>query len=250
MAKKRGRKRTNDLYFGPEQEEAVVRFLESTDTIERNTIYNKWLREPLDKMVESIIRKYKLYRKGISFEDLHADTLSFLITKADKFDKNSGNKAYSYYGTICKRYILGLLIKDDKVMKQQYSYDDLSETYLDERDDLTYVIDDYEVSLDLFFDKILEGLKLEMDTYLDHPNQKKRLSENEEKIGYALIELIENREVILDKIGGGSKFYRNSILETLRNYTNMSTKDIRTSMKRYKIIYDIIKLDTIENGIE
>ena len=39
--KKRGRKRKNDLYFGPEQEEAVVRFLQSDDQIERNMIYNK-----------------------------------------------------------------------------------------------------------------------------------------------------------------------------------------------------------------
>ena len=32
-------------------------------------------------MVESIIRRYKLYRKDYEFEDLKSDTLSFLITK-------------------------------------------------------------------------------------------------------------------------------------------------------------------------
>jgi len=57
MAKKRGRKRKNDLYFGPEQEEAVVKFLESEDIQGRNAIYNKWLRETLNKMIESIIRR-------------------------------------------------------------------------------------------------------------------------------------------------------------------------------------------------
>lgn len=250
MANKRGRKRVNDLYFGPEQESAVVRFLESSDNRERNAIYNQWLKEPFDKMIESIIRKYKLYRKGVSFEDLHADTLSFLITKADKFDKNSGNRAYSYYGTICKRYILGLLIKDDKMMRQLYSYDDLTESYLDERDDLQYVIDNDELSIDLLFEKILDELKLEIETYIEHTNPKKKLSENEVKIGYALIEMIENRKLILDKIDGGPKFYRNSILETMRNCTNMSTKDIRSSMKRYKVIYNVLKLDALENGLE
>jgi hypothetical protein len=114
MAKQRGRKRVNDLYFGPEEEEAVVKFLESEDIAERNAIYNKWLRKPLDKMIESIIRKYKLYRKGETFEDLHTDTLSFLMTKVHKFE--TGRKAYSYFGTICKHYILGLLIKDEKYL--------------------------------------------------------------------------------------------------------------------------------------
>ena len=115
MAKQRGRKRVNDLYFGPEEEAAVIKFLESEDIRERNEIYNKWLRKPLDKMIESIIRRYKLYRKGESFEDLHSDTLSFLITKADKFDKGAGRKAYSYYGTICKNYILSFLKKNKKI---------------------------------------------------------------------------------------------------------------------------------------
>ena len=108
--KKRGRKRKKDLYFGPEQEGAVVRFLESDDIIERNQIYNKFLRYPIEKMVESIIRTYKLYRISVSFEELHADTISFLITKADKFDHTQGKKAYSYYGTICKNYLIGMLL--------------------------------------------------------------------------------------------------------------------------------------------
>ena len=72
----RGRKRKIDLYFGPEQEEAVVLFIESDDVIYRNKIYNEFLRKPIEKMAESIIRKYKLYRKSITFEELHADTIS------------------------------------------------------------------------------------------------------------------------------------------------------------------------------
>ena len=42
--KKRGRKRTSNLYFGPEQEEAVVKFLTSESYSERNKIYNEFLR--------------------------------------------------------------------------------------------------------------------------------------------------------------------------------------------------------------
>ena len=82
--KKRGRKRTTNLYFGPDQEKAVVAFLTSDDWDERNRVYNQHLRAPLNKMIESIIRRYKLYRKSDSFEDVHADTLSFLSNQDGK----------------------------------------------------------------------------------------------------------------------------------------------------------------------
>jgi hypothetical protein len=122
--KKRGRKRKNDLYFGDEQEIAVVDFLASDDYVERNIIYNKFLRHPIEKMVESIIRTYKLHRKSVSFEELHGDTISFLITKADRFEPAKGKKAYSYYGTICKNYLIGMLQKDNRVLKQFTSFED------------------------------------------------------------------------------------------------------------------------------
>jgi len=249
MGTQRGRKRTNDLYFGPDEEAAVIRFLECNDDIERNAIYNEWLRGPFDKMIESIIRRYKLYRKGFSFEDLHSDTLSFLITKADKFEKDSGKKAYSYYGTICKHYILGLLIKDDSNVKQLYSYEDLSQDYFDDRDDLQYEIDDKDFTLDKFIVKLTSGIKLEIDNNETLPI-KKRLNDNEIKVGYALIDILENWEQTLDVMNGGSKFNKNSVLETMRNYTNLSTKDIRSSMKRYKDIYSILKIDGLDNGFE
>jgi hypothetical protein len=249
MAKQRGRKRTVDLYFGPEEEAAVVKFLECNDNIERNAIYNKWLRLPFNKMIESIIRRYKLYRKGFSFEDLHSDTLSFLITKADKFKKESGKKAYSYYGTICKHYILGLLIKDDTTLKQLYSYEDLSENYFDDREDLRYEMGDDDFTVEQFITNLIQEIKDEITNDYNSPI-KKKLSENEIKIGYGLIDMLENWELILDDMNGGSKFNKNSVLETLRQYTGLSTKDIRGSMKRYRNIYDMLKIDGTENGFE
>ena len=97
MANKRGRKRKNALYFGPEQEKAVLKYLDTENEKERNAVYNEWLKEPLNKMIESIITKYKLFIILQSFEHLHSDTLSFLITKAHKFENSKGKKAYSYY---------------------------------------------------------------------------------------------------------------------------------------------------------
>src|SRR6056300_1374545 len=97
---KRGRKRKNDPYFGVEQEEAVKKYLSlgklvedvtaltgyrwsgtTRESFERDKIYREKLKDPLNKMVESIIRKYKLYSKSSEFEETHADALSFLMIK-------------------------------------------------------------------------------------------------------------------------------------------------------------------------
>lgn len=235
---KRGRKKKDEIYFGPNEEEAVIKFLESTDEEERNQIFNEWLIEPLDKMIESIIRRYKLYRKGETFEDLHSDTISFLMTKVHKFESGRGKKAYSYFGTISKNYILGLLIKDEKHIKQTSSYEDM---YLDleERSDLSYVLESETPSIDDFINVIIKGIKKELNE--ENQQNKKKLTENEKKVGYALIEILENWETAFQTMEGGLKYNKNSILETMRNYTNLSTKDIRLAMKRYKELYELLK---------
>lgn len=242
----RGRKKVNGLYFGPEQEDAVVRFLNSDDVNERNRIYNKSLREPLNKMVESIIRRYKLYRKAITYEELHADTLSFLITKSDKFEPEKGKKAYSYYGTICKNHLLGLLNKDDKSIKQQLSYDDFHEV-LENHEELTYELDDSDGTIDDLIIEISDEIKsvLESDASND---SKKKITENERKVGLILVKLLDNWELIFDNMEGGSKYNKNAILSTIREATHLDTKEIRVAMKRYKKLYNLVKQSRIDDG--
>jgi hypothetical protein len=61
-------------------------------------------------------------------------------------------------------------------------------------------------------------------------------SENEYKLGLALSDIFENYESIFPA-SDNNKFNKNIILLSLREITNMSTKEIRSSMKRYKKIY-------------
>ena len=251
MAKK-GRKRVK-RYFGPIEEEAVILFLASDDANFRNEIYNKWLRLPFNKMVESIIRRYKLYRKKETFEDLHADTLSFLIMKSDKFEGARGKKAYSYYGTICKHYLMGLLIKDEKQTKQLTPYDDVYES-IQERDDMVYNIeDDDKPPLIQFISSIRDKIDELVTKYeveiLDESIIKYCLTENEYKVGSALIDILDNWEIIFDTLDGGNKFNKNAILATIRELTNLETKDIRNGLKRFKELYLDSKAIQIDDGL-
>ena len=245
MAEKRGRKRKNGLYFGPEQEKAVVDFLTEEDYIARNKIYNSFLRSPLNTMVDSIIRRYKLYRKNVSFDELHADTLSYLILKADKYDVTKGKRAYSYYGTICKHYILGLIIGDVKHINRTSDFD-TSISKVHEKSDYVYTLSDTDYGLMDFIKNISDEIKVELKE--EGTENKKKMTENERKVGEALSFILDNWENIFENLDGGAKYNKNTILATIRGYTGLVTKDIRISMKRYKKIYALIKTDKIDNG--
>jgi len=238
--KKRGRKRTSNLYFGPEQEEAVVKFLTSESYSERNKIYNEFLKDPINKMVESIIRRYKLYRKEYDYEDVHSDTLSFLITKMHNFKPDKNKKAYSYFGTICKHYLLGQLIKDDKKMKSDVSYEDVYKT-VETMDDQMYSIDDQKMQLDDFIKEISASIKAEI--------QHTKVSETEYKVGDALIKILDNWETIFEQVESGNKYNKNLILSYIREITDLTTKDIRVGMRRFKKMYLLIKNDKIDSDL-
>jgi len=231
LSKKRGRKAVKENYFDVREEEAVRNFLIAETSYEKNKIYNQFLRLPLDKMISSIIRRYKLYRKDMDFEEIHTDTHSFLMTKVDKFKPDKNKKAYSYFGTICKNYLMGQIIKDQKETNRKISYEDISSS-LEERPDMSYRIDDDIIETDYVINKYLEELKDYIET--------EQLNDNEKKLGYALIDLFDNYESIFSG-ADNNKFNKNVILLSLREMTNLSTKEIRSSIKRFKKLYLVIQ---------
>ena len=230
-SKKRGRKSVKENYFDIREETAVRNFLLADSSYDKNKIYNEFLKAPLDKMISSIIRRYKLYRKDMDFTEIHTDTHSFLMTKVDKFKPDKNKKAYSYFGTICKNYLMGQIIKDQKETNRKISYEDISSS-LEQRPDMSYRIDDDIIESDAVIIKYLQELK----DFIDSEN----LNENEKKLGYALIDLFDNYQTIFSG-ADNNKFNKNVILLSLREMTNLSTKEIRSSIKRFKKLYIIIQ---------
>jgi len=228
----RGRKSnpTSENYFDQREEMAVRMFLTASTFDERNKIYNDYLRHPLDKMISSIIRRYKLYRKDMDFIEIHSDTHSFLMTKIEKFSPSKEKKAYSYFGTICKNYLMGQILKDQKETNRKISYEDISSD-LENDPAMVYYMDEEED------DK--ENLLLQLLNVVREKSNEFEERSNEYKLGVALCDILENYKEIF-QTSDNNKFNKNLILLSLREMTNLSTKEIRTSMKKYKILYENI----------
>jgi len=85
--------------------------------------------------------------------------------------------------------------------------------------------------------EVIDGIKLEINN--------SKISENEIKIGNALITILENWETIFEQSESGNKYNKNLILSYIREMCDLSTKDIRVGMRRFKKLYFFFKNDKI-----
>ena len=230
---KRGRKpkteKKSNFYFVEEQEKAVVDYIQSENQNDRDRIYNTLLKPAFEKMVESIINRYKLYVPDEDFEETFRDTISFLMTKITLFNPTKGRKAYSYCGTICKNYLILKVKNYTKKIKRNENYDDI-QTELSDSISLSYQDSPSNTQM------LAELIRSTSDRIKDILNTNKKLKENEVKIGMCLSNLLDNWEEISDQMGS-NKFNKSSILLFLKENTSLSTTEIRNAMKKYKTCY-------------
>lgn len=233
--KKRGRKpgKKRKGYFYEEEEEAFVRYLTTSDQKEKDRIFSRKLLPAFTKMIESIIRRYGLFTPSEDFTDTFYDTLSFLMTKVDNYDPTKGYKAYSFCGTICKNY---LIMKRNKFMKMRDKYYSYDEVYVEPKKDMIQESDAFSWNLNT---ELINEMIDKLQIMLDDTNIT-RLTIKEQRVGYALLEILMNWEELMNK-GGSDKFNKTSILYFIKEYTLLSTTDVRESSKIYRRLYYDLK---------
>ncbi len=85
MAKKGRKPKAKKGYFYDGEEDAIVRYINEADLTKKNKIFNEILHPALTKMIESIIRRYKLFVPDEDFDQNFNDTISYLLTKIENF---------------------------------------------------------------------------------------------------------------------------------------------------------------------
>jgi len=111
------KKKTKNQYFTQETEDAIVKYNGSSDPEERSRIYRDGIHYGFFKLTENIIHTFKFYYTEVSdIEHLQHEVITFLLDKIHLFDPTRGAKAFSYFGTIAKRY---LIIQNTKNYKKR-----------------------------------------------------------------------------------------------------------------------------------
>jgi len=166
-----GRKRSNNNYFTKETEEYIVKYNNSTDSDYRAKIFTDHIYYPFYKLAENLIHTFKFYYSDVDkLEDLKHEVITVLLEeKIHKFDPTVGAKAYSYFGTIAKRWLINYNNKNYKKLKRVESISGFEESY--EIDDDFETVD--RQSLSEFINEWVEEMYEQLEEIFPKPADRK-----------------------------------------------------------------------------
>jgi hypothetical protein len=232
MAIKKTRRPKSKNYFTQETEDAIVLYNGTSDTDVKSKIYQNEIHYPFFKLTENIIHTFKFYYTEVDeIEHLQHEVICFLLSKIHLFDPTRGAKAYSYFGTIAKRY---LILQNQKNYKKRVEKAPVDELFKD--DTHTYNIDDPDSDKDplsKYIDKFVEYCS--ENIYTLFPKQK------DAEIADAILELFRKRENI-------DVFNKKALYIYIREMVDVKTPKITKIANR---LYDVFKGNYIfylENG--
>ena len=115
--------KTKNQYFTADTEEAIIEYVNETDQDKRNAIYNARIKYGFFKLTENIIHTFKFYYTEVdTIQHLQHEVITFLLEKLHLYKQGKG-KAFSYFGTIAKRYLILYNNNNYKKLKQKTGVD-------------------------------------------------------------------------------------------------------------------------------
>jgi hypothetical protein len=185
--KRKRKKKTKNQYFTQATEDAIVRYNNCTDPNERSDIYRDEIHYAFFKLTENIIHTFKFYYTEVDeIEHLQHEVMTFLLDKIHLYDQTRGAKAFSYFGTIAKRY---LIIQNTKNYKKRVDKAPVEELYHDPQ--YSYSLDDDPLEKDHLSDFI--------DEYVDYYTENLYNffpKEKDAMVADAILEMFRKREVM------------------------------------------------------
>lgn len=232
MEQPRKRRPKSKNYFTQDTENAIVRYNNEPNPEVRSMIYQQEIHYPFFKLTQNIIHTFKFYHTEVeNLEHLQHEIITFLLSKMHLFDPSRGAKAYSYFGTIVKRWLILYNTKNYNKKIKKTDVDELSK----EGSDYTYNMGDGEVKSDL--DKYI-------DIFVNHCTQnifELFPKKNDAQIADAILELFRKREDL-------DVFNKKALYIYIREMVDVKTPKITKIANQ---LYEIFKSNYVfylENG--
>ena len=229
VAKKRRPKSKN--YFTQETEDSIVLYNGTLDTDLKSKIYEEFIHYPFFKLTENIIHTFKFYYTEVDkIEHLQHEIITFLLSKMHLFDPTRGAKAYSYFGTIVKRWLIVYNTKNYSKRIVHAPVDDLykDETYSCDLEDEP-VVD----NLSYFIDEFVEHVTANFDTLFP--------KSGDAQVADAILELFRKREQI-------DIFNKKALYIYIREMVDVKTPKITKIANKLYGIFKNNYIFFLENG--
>lgn len=129
MVKRKKTRSTAKDYFTLETQQAIVKFNTTEDIVERNKIFSEEIYYPLYKLTENIIHTFNFYYMDTEdVESLKNRVVKVLYDeKLKKYKPELGYKAFSFFGTIVKRWLINFNKINYSKLKKVGSFEEVEE---------------------------------------------------------------------------------------------------------------------------
>jgi len=225
-------------YFTQDTEDAIVTYNLSIDSAEKSKIYNDRIHYAFFKLTQNIIHTFKFYYTEVeNIEDLQHEIITILLSKIHLFDPSKGTKAYSYFGTIVKRWLI--LYNEKNYKKRVNSVPIMS---LEEDNNHSYTIEENNSPSDRLSHN--DKISFFTDLYIEHCTTNIYTlfpKENDAKIADAILELFRKRDSL-------EVFNKKALYIYIREMIDAKTPKITKIADKLYIIYKQGYLFYLENG--
>ena len=235
MIQKRKRRKKSKNYFTQETEDYIVKY-NSLDPIEdsekRSKIYETHVHYAFFKLTQNIIHTFKFYHTEVSnLEHLQHEIITFLLSKIHLFDPSRGAKAYSYFGTIVKRWLILYNTKNynkkiKKVGVEVLTGENSTHVYTQGDEKIKSDLDKY---VDIFVDHVSENI------FELFPKK------NDAQIADAILELFRKREDL-------EVFNKKALYIYIREMVDVKTPKITKIADKLYSIFKEQYIFYLENG--
>ena len=243
---KKKRKKKSKNYFTHDTELAINRYNETEDYEIKNKIYQEEIHYPLFKLTQNLIHTFKFYyTEESNLEDLQHEVITFLLTKLHKFDPTNGAKAYSYFGTVAKRYLIASNQKNYKKRLEVISLDNIHLEQEDNHYASGQPLDVEENTPESILIRPENDLTYFMNEYISHcsTNIYELFPKKEHaKIADAILELFRKRDNIV-------LFNKKALYIYIREMTDVKTAKITKVAKILATLYKKHYIFYLENGV-
>ena len=230
--RKRRPKKSID-YFTLDTQQAILEYRLEASQARRNEIFNTRIYYAFYKLAENIIHTFKFYYTEVdNINELKHEVIAFLLEKLHLYDDTKG-KAYSYFGTIAKRYLIVYNNNNYKRLKGKAAVEEVDE-------DKTLLND-----LVLSHDDNLEDVSF-IDLYIQYVDDNLLEifpKDQDARVGDAILELFKRRESI-------DIFNKKALFIYIKEITDAPTPIITKVIKVLKGIYKEMLNKYLEEGSE
>ena len=230
--RKRFRRRgSGRKYFTQVHEDAILEYVATDDIKVRTKLYVNYIGPAFDEMVDKIVYTYK-FTSLPNIDSLRDECKIWLITILDKYDKNKGSKAFSYFSVITKNWFIAETKKKAKRNRQEVELGELSKDL-----ELKYISTNNPYQKKRESKEFFGLLNNEIDSW-EHENMK----ESERKVLDAIRILFDNVEDI-------EIFNKKAIYLYLREITGLNTKQVVSNLNKMRLRYRVFKFKWDEGDL-